>query len=392
MTIHPVMRAVAAGLLGCAAGAAGQEIPVHREYTRPIVFTDDQGGTWMFAADAAGLDAQRALKNAQAQAALLGKETLFDITFGKSGAALLAPARAAPVSLPGPAERPRREDGDADRNWLSQSLALPGLGQTSTNAAAAAISAGDDESDWGWLADAVSGRGPDVNRGADELLKEEDQDLSESAAALQDMAKTFSGRDGESTRPEREPVSAEPLTAAAFPDPANQTPATTPEAAAWGGGPAAGRAWGGRRESEPATVQDGWSVPAAASMDQTRKVLDELSAGFRPDFAAMRNSLLGGGSAPAWGGNPVQPAAATAGTGLAWPGGASSARLGPDMAPAGRNSSAWQGGWTGQNAGMGLSGGFGGAAVPVTPPAVSSDRRGSPRPDISSGGTKPGWY
>ena len=378
MTIHPVMRAVAAGLLGCAAGAAGREIPVHREYTRPIVFTDDQGGTWMFAAEAAGLDAQRALKSAQAKEALLGRETLFDITFGKSGAALLAPARAAPVSLPGPAERSRRDDGAADRNWLSQSLTLPGLGQTSTNAAAAAISAGDEESDWGWLADAVSGRSPEMDGRADEMLADENQDMSDSAAALQDMAKSFAGRDGESARPEREPASAEPLTAAAFPDPANLVPEAP--AAAWGGGPAAAREWGGRQEAASAAAPAAWSGPAIAGMDQTRRVLDELSAGFRPDFTAMRDSLIGSGAAPAWGGSPAQPAAAASG------------RLRPDTPPAGRNPSAWQGGWTGQSPGLGFADGFGGGTMPVVPPAVPADRRGSPRPDISSGGTKPGWY
>ena len=378
MTIHPVMRAVAAGLLGCAAGAAGREIPVHREYTRPIVFTDHRGGTWMFAAEAAGLDAQRALKSAQAKEALLGRETLFDITFGKSGAALLAPARAAPVSLPGPAERPRREDGDADRNWLSQSLTLPGLGQTSTNAAAAAISAGDEESDWGWLADAVSGRSPEMDGRADEMLADENQDMSDSAAALQDMAKAFAGRDGESARPERESAAADPLTAAAFPDPANLAPEAP--AAAWGGGPAAAREWGGRREAASATAPAAWSGPAIAGMDQTRKVLDELSAGFRPDFTAMRDSLIGSGAAPAWGGSPAQPAAAV------------STRLRPDTPPAGRNPSAWQGGWTGQSPGMGFADRFGGGTAPVVPSAVPAERRGSPRPDISSGGTKPGWY
>lgn len=377
MTIHPVIRAVAAGLLGCATGAAGQAIPVHREYTQPIVFTDDAGGSWMFAADAAGLDAQRALKSAQAKEALLGRETLFDITFGKSGAALLSPARAAPVSLPGPAERPRRDDGAADRNWLSQSLTLPGLGQMSSNAAAAAISADTEESDWGWLADSVSGRDPEMDGRADEMLADEDQNMPDSAAALQDMAKAFAGRDGETARAERA-AAAEPLTAAAFPDPASQVPEAA--AAVWGGGPAAGREWGGRREAASAAAPAAWSGPAIAGMDQTRKVLGELSAGFRPDFTAMRDSLIGSGAAPAWGGSPAQPAAAA------------STRLRPDAMPAGRNPSAWQGGWTGQSPETGFSDRFGAGAMPVVPPAVPADRRGSARPDISSGGTKPGWY
>ena len=156
------MRAALAGLLGCVLGAPGREIPVYREYTQPISFYGEDGEREEF--HAAGLDQSmlRSLKDAQAREGMMGRETLLEMTmvsgdpvFGKSA----APAGMGMPIASGAGEGGRRKkDGDG-QNWLAKSLVLPSLGQTPTNAAMTAMSAGGKESSWGWLAGEVAAQG-----------------------------------------------------------------------------------------------------------------------------------------------------------------------------------------------------------------------------------------
>ena len=149
--LHVMRAALAVGCAALAGAAAGRDVPVYRECTVPIAFYDEQGERASFGAVAPDLAALRTVKDAQAQAALLGKEAVVELDFVRGGSAFGAAAPVPGKLIPFGAENePRRsKSSKSDRNWLAKSLALPSLGQTETNAALAALSTDDDESGWG---------------------------------------------------------------------------------------------------------------------------------------------------------------------------------------------------------------------------------------------------
>jgi hypothetical protein len=148
--------------VACAACAFGGVVPVHRGLNRAIVFYDDAGHQMDLGGEAPDLVAFQSLKDAKAQEGLLGRETLFGGEFGV--ASVFKSSSSRPVAgiapeMPAPSEGRRRQGDGGDRNWLVSSLTLPTLGQATSNAALAAISAQGKESGWGWLADEVASQG-----------------------------------------------------------------------------------------------------------------------------------------------------------------------------------------------------------------------------------------
>lgn len=374
------MRSALAVLLGWAAGAPGRDVPVYREYTQPISFYDDSGAQAVFGAGAPDLVAIQLVRDAKAQEGLMGKETVLDLNFGKGGSVFGASAPSAGKMAPqmgGGEERRRGSKDESDRNWLAKSLLLPSLGQANSNAAAMAISADEGESGWGWLADGLSGE-PSAGDGPveDWLEPEEANPL-----ALPEDGRTdpTSGDDRAGKETDR-----------------NSADGAFPAADAQGrelSDPGADRA-------APAAMQSHRAAPAMAEMSQTRQMIAEFSAGSKPDFSALRDSLVGVSASP-------QADAPPAAAGLpdfnfrgaspsAWGslGGRSSAELGAGgaVAPA---ASSWQGGWKSQTA-PGAAGGslsrFEFHADPVPAPVAPATLPGSSRPGTSSGGYKPAWY
>lgn len=149
-----------AGLLGGGAGAAGRGIPVYREYTRPVVFYDETGQRAEWEETAPDRAARQALRETQAQEALMGKETLLEMSLG-SGANLFGdrespPAMVVPAPL-SPMNRSRRRQEASRRNWLAESLEMPALGQSASNAAPGALMDAAQESGWDGLDNDASG-------------------------------------------------------------------------------------------------------------------------------------------------------------------------------------------------------------------------------------------
>ena len=117
-----VMRVALLGLLGCAASVPGREIPVHREYTRPIAFYGEQGERAALDEAAPDLAALQLVLDARAQEGLMGKETLLDLTFGSRGSVFAKQAPLAGSVSPGAdggeaGTRRPKQDG-SERYWL----------------------------------------------------------------------------------------------------------------------------------------------------------------------------------------------------------------------------------------------------------------------------------
>ena len=380
-----VMRWALAGWLGAAAGAAGRDIPVYREYSRPIAFYDETGQR--AEADMAAPDrtAKRSLRDAKAQEGLMGKETLLEVTFGHGasvfGREAALPGKRVPVDDGGEESSRRQKKQETSRNWLAQSLALPGLGQSTRNAAMSAMSAAGEESSWGWLADEVAN--PQVD-GPENVSLEggEENPLSDEI----DPARTGSSNPFAASKPP-EPKDQKEVAAAA--------PGTDPR------GP-------GEAESDWAKATDGATptarpapMPFAAEMSRTREMLAEMTASVRPDTSSFRmgpespaigaagktapsQQSLFASDAPRWGG--LAPAVGGAA-------GRSAFGVGPtETSTAGGG--AWKGSWSAQDGGIDGSGGGGlsryqNLADPT--PAAATPTRGSFKSG-TSGGYQPAWY
>lgn len=396
-----IMRAALAGLLGCALGAPGREIPVYREYTQPISFYDEDGEREEF--HAAGLDQSmlRALKDVRAQEGMMGRETLLEMTlvagdsvFGKSAA---PSGMGMPTAGGGEASSGRKKDG-ASQNWLAKSLVLPSLGQMPTNAAMTAISAGAKESSWGWLAGEVAGQGGPEDPVAQMLEQEEGEALAGMGSGSKDEENPYlAAREATRKADEKQDILDAP---AAFPDEGGEE--QKPSVRATDRGVASGREMQGGERTASATMKDYRSTPVRVEMGQTRQLLAEYSAGARPDFAQMREALGAAVMAGSGGGPGERPAAAPpkaldfsvaglksemgkkATPAAAWGvgGGASSAVSAPG----------WQGGWNAQRGGAdSRTAQFGGGYDPVplaNPVAKPDPARSGP----ASGGYKPAWY
>lgn len=393
-----VMRAALLGLLGCAAGAPGREIPVHREYTRPISFYDEQGERAALDEAAPDVAALQSAMDARAQEGLMGKETLLDLTFGSRGSGFAKPAPlAGPVSsAAGGSEsgnRRRQPDG-SERNWLVKSLTLPNLGQTSGNAAKSAMSSGAKESSWGWLADEVASQANAPEAMLENLSPEEGFNpvAAQEKALAGNATPSEAGRTGSRT----EEAATEPENAASFParTDAGQKPS---DRAAERTAATALDLSGGTREAS-ATMSSYRSSGSVAEMSRTRQMIAELSAGTRNDLDTLQASIRDGGSIDSGSGadrmaasrslSELSPRAGAGGG--AWMGADRRTSLvGSGLAQEGAPGPAlWQGGWRAQNAaGSGLSR-FDTQPAPAVPAMSPASPRVNPRPGASGVGNQ----
>ena len=378
--LHVMRAALAVGCAALAGTAAGRDVPVYRECTVPIAFYDEQGERASFVAVAPDLAALRTVKDAQAQAALLGKEAVVELDFVRGGSAFGAAAPVPGKLIPFGAENESRrsQSSQADRNWLAKSLALPSLGQTETNTALAALATdGGDESGWGWLADEVTDAPEEKGRLPNDVLADaqEVNPLEAQEKALAAAANPFPGGSAAARQKTEAPSDA----AGAFP--ADVSGRDLPSRSAAAEMPR--RDWTENGRADIGAAQDYRAPSAAGEMAQTRKILADFSAAARPDFAALRDSLLGAsGAAPA----AVPPAKLVAPVRAdATLGGATRAAGTADFGfSSGRGAATpWQGGWN-PSAGSRRSLATSEMPAPVaTPPAT--------RPGLGSGGYKPAW-
>ena len=396
------MRAALAGWLGCALGAPGREIPVYREYTQPIFFYDEDGEREEF--HAAGLDQSllRDLKDTQAREGMLGRETLLEMSLVSGGSVFGEGARPVGMGMPiasGAGEGGgRKKDGDS-QNWLAKSLVLPSLGQTPTNAAMSAMSAGGKESSWGWLAGEMAAQSGQEDPVAEMLEPEEDGSFAGMGGRGEDAENPYlAARDATEKADEKQESLDAP---GGFPDGGGEN--QKPSVRATDRGVASGRDLQGGDRTASVAMKDYRSTPVRVEMGQTRQLLAEFSAGARPDFAQMRESLGAAAIAGSGGGQSERVAAAppkaldlsVAGlkSGLgekAAPATAWSAKGG--AAGGGGSSPAWQGGWNAQPGGaVSRTPQFGGGYAPV--PWVAPVAKPQPVRSVpASGGYKPAWY
>lgn len=387
-TIVILHAALACGL-GSLPGAWAKDIPVYREYTQEIAFYDAEGHLAGYGASAPDVLALQAMRGAKAQEGLMGKETLLEVSFGL-GASVFG--RESPVS--GKLSPPSADAGDGrrrkdepDRNWLAKSLSLPSLGQTSSNAATSTISTGSEGSGWGWLADELAGsaEGAGVERLPETAMPEETSPLLTSPEVRLGLAEKSPDAGGEAAQAEKN-----------LPEP---TAGDRADAALW-------NSPGGDRAAAP----DRAAPPAVAEMSQTRKMIEDISAGARSDFATLRESFgteaspsgvaargdrpsdgpSGGwdlapraSSASRWGadrGSAVVPSAF---------GGGREAVASRTLSPGASSAMEWQGAWKAQSSvSAGIPSRFGASPDPTPPSALPA----AVRPTPSSGGYKPAWY
>jgi hypothetical protein len=352
------MRIALAGWLAGAAAAAARDVPVYREYTVPISFADEAGSA--FAADAAAAPdrvARRELRDGPSREVLLGRETILDLGQGfvaAGGASAPVPGKLTP---PAADDRRRGAKPDSERNWLASSLALPTLGQTTSNAAAAAIARDpSDSSGRGWLVDEVAKAATGPETPQDQWMQE------------------LEGN---------EPFGREPV---ARPETTEEANPVASRAAPWGES-AARRSTPGRNPlpgSESGRAAAAWPASAAGAaadggLSQTRQLIAEYSGNARPDFAALRASLVQASPSASVGDNSLA-------TGRFGPAPASgSGRSAFSGTPAASGSS-WKGGWNAAGTGLAAPPRIEPLPAPVVPAAEAS------RTTPSGGGYKPGWH
>lgn len=405
MRRNDVKRVALACLLGCAAGTPGRDIPVYREYTQPVLFYDEQGAVTVFNAAGPDLVALQSVRDVKAREGLIGKETLLDLTF-ESGASVfgdqtLQTGKMAPLVSGGGNHRGQKDD--SGRNWLAKSLSLPGLGQTPTNAAESAISAGGKESSWGWLADEVVGQPGEESPQPEELQADEEfnNPVAEQEAAITDGNHPFrTDTPAAKAEKEKEKTESEPSTAATFP--ADAADGQKPSDLATEQNEASARDLeGGDRLASP-TMKDYRATPRVAEMSQTHQMITEMSAGTRPDLSSSFRAVeigasadsgrraereLSGSSSPDFKSRPYSS--------TDW--GATGSRQDFGLIPIGGASpavSSWQGGWSAQNAGGvgSVLSRYENPSVPAPVPVVPVPPSGGSRTAPSSGGYKPAWF
>lgn len=391
-----VIRVALAGLLGGAAGAPGRDIPVYREYTQPISFYDEQGERTTFAAVAPDLAMWQAVRGQQAQDAMLGKET--PLTFGFiSAGAIYRQERALPGKLSVPVSARDNRSGQRNtsgRNWLVKSLSLPSLGQSSSNAAAAAISGNEDQdTGWGWLANDVAQASGDSSQAAilpEDLLNdaEEANPLARQQNALADQANPF-------RRAEAGTAAGQPGDAETKADSTAGTDGARTDPLSAGTSARETPTQADARQPNPNDfgAADSYRAVAAPELPQTRQLIDQYKTEIRSDFTAIRSSLTPSASGAGEGASLVRSdravmdltagAAATAGR-SDWGWNTPAAR---GMSPV-AGGAAWGGGWNIQGTGEGL---WPQVKSPTESVVPVSTPRATPSA-ISSGGYKPAWY
>jgi len=331
------------------------------------------------------------LRSTKAQEAYLGKETILDLGFesGRSVFSSRRPAAAVTVSSAS-SDRRRRKKKESGQNWLAGSLSLPSLGQSSSNAAASALSAGAPDSEWGWLADEVSGQPNDIPALTEDFLTEEELSLgfSPEEARSADPSNPYSTKYTESSSSFRDDdargmaghFSNDERTGADAADPSlDQTRDAAPE-------------WGSTRLAGSA-LKD-YSAPSGmAGMSQTRAVISDWSAGVRSDFSSL--PTVGSRGTPAGmrdrSSSLGSPGVLDAGSPSIWRGSSAMGASSAGFSSSTRTPS-WKGGWSANSAGASRPSQFQTVSEPIPNlviPASSSERF---KPSTSSGGYKPAWY
>lgn len=387
-----------AGVLGALAAQA-RDIPVHREYTKPITFYDEAGLVARFADVAPDLAAQQSLRDAQAQELLLGREPVLAVAFSEAGLISRRPDHI-PGKLSPPTDTQERRTGQrkqAERNWLAGSLSLNNLGQNSSNVATEVFTRDSDSAGWGWLANNVARAGSQQEADAAAKLTADILRAEESAAVAGPSATMLPGaanpfwRDDSAAANTPSPDAATSDAArGAAPRPGNlPTPdmAARPELLAK---PDAARGTSSTLAGEPRGFAPATAMP---DMGQTRQLLDSFKTESRPDFAALRESLTRGSppAAPAQAMAPADPISIKWGEAAGRPapdrGGWSWGQTGTPGAPGGLEKPKWGGDWgrptTGANSWLQHT--EQPAVQPVTYPGMTKQKP-------SSGGLKPGWY
>ena len=330
----------------------------------------------------------------------MGKETLLELTFGpggwvpgaKGGAPVLAPPPA------GEGSGGRRAKDDTDRNWLVKSLTLPHLGQATNNAAKSAMEADEKETGWGWLADEVTLRAEEAAEELPpEILPEEGlgpktpQEVARAGGLPSAGEKPAGARAGEE--------GGAPATAADFPDRAEAGQKPTDRAAEREEASARDLS-GGTREAS-GTMASFRETRAVAEMSQTRRMIDELSAGVRAELSAWRTPVpqeVPGSGAGA--GADRIGAGRGAGDWTSLSGGAG-VRVGEagrfsagSTLPGGRGggSAAWGGGWNATPAGESGLSRLGEASVPAPAVVVPVPARGESLPGAAGRGSSLGVF
>ena len=345
--------------------------------------------------------ALQSMRDTKAQEVLMGKETLMEMTFGagKSVFDTSSPLRGQGMSTGSRGEGSSRGKRDSsERNWLVKSLKLPNLGQESGDPAKMAMSSGAKDSSWGWLADEVAAQDASGNVSLENVLPGEDPlPLTPQEMTLAGMnPATEAMRSG--SKPQEE--SKEKSSSSAFPGrtEAGQKPS---DSAAERSAQSARNLSGGTRDAS-ATMKNYRASSPIAEMSQTRKMIDEMSAGARSEIATWQASIREL-QLPDSSGRTEQKAAPSFVTPTIpsrvtereeWQASRSQPPIGAGWAggSAASSASSWRGGWNLQNGGNG--GLSRNVSLPDPTPSVATpaSSRATPLPGISSGGYKPGWF
>ncbi len=394
------MSAALAGLLGLAVGAAGRCVPVYREYSQPIrFFAEDESAQAAIQPASPDLQAVQALRDAKAQEAMMGKVTLLELAFPQGVSPFAETGSKPKMPLPVEGDRDiRRSSGDKGKNWLVHSLALPSLGQPPKNAAATAMSAGSQDSQWGWLADDVADQANRLADGSQEgAANEEYPSTFPTDPALNDGADPYnaermaSGRTP--TEAEREAGAADATApAGATARPLLPTHSAGNDMAMPSGLPPSGPDAGAAISTRRPTAMSG------PEMSRTREVLANLIPNARPDFSPLRDSLADSSApnADPTGGDSRRLFPERGMTDWVPPqsqgyvGARSSIGFGPVGVTA-LQPPTWQGRWGTTNASTGLSSLFESHSVSVFPAPLPRRQQNSSFPAPGSGGYKPVW-
>lgn len=382
MRISRVNWMLFALLSGFAGRLAAGEIPVYRAYTQPIQMGD---GKQM---QQVGPD-REALKNrrdTKAREGLMGKETLVDLGL-ESGDSVFKEARSVagmdgmcPTS--GRQAAQKKTKSSSEKNWLAGSLTLPSLGQSSSNTAQSAISGGDSDSSWGWLAAEV------VRQSGEEVLLPEDLQSEEDLVAalsgeIRSERETGSPAQEEWSSSEREDV------VGAFTE--RESVGMANAEMEMSAAPGTRAAWG--RSAEPALWGQGsGGATEGEIMSRTRELIADWSLSARPDFSSWRQDLPSARSAvdvPLTTARDV-PSLEAGSWSQVRSGGWGGSLGGRDRSVS--DVGGWSGGWQVDSASPRTLSSFGTVVDPV--PVVTEPRSSSGRSSAirDSGGYKPAWY
>ena len=260
------------------------------------------------------------------------------------------------------------------------------------------MSSGAGDSNWGWLADEVASQDSTGDAGTENGLPGDDLlPLTPQEMALAGMDPVKESLRANSKPKEESKEKGEP---SSFPDRAEAGP-KTPD---WDNERSANTdpyVPAGIREPSAAMKSYRTSSPVA-EMSQTRKMIDEMSAGSRAGIASLQDSIrdlratdfLGRPEQKAAlaGAAPVSPSRSVEGGD--WKVAGSRPAVGGVWSGAGAagSASSWQGGWNSQAGEKSSWSKLGTLPDPAPAVAAPVSSRATPLPGISSGGYKPGWY